>query len=220
MKIIKRKPDFPKNLYEHQAWSAGKLVCGVDEVGRSPLAGPVVAAAVILKPGARYRLLKDSKLLTPQERLQAYRWLLKNSIFGVGIINHRYIDRVNIYQATLAAMQRAVMQLLACTTAYPVDILVDAMPVRIVQPAIPVTYFCHGERKSISIAAASIIAKVTRDQLMERIAHDIPGYLFEHNKGYGTQAHRLSVCADGASFMHRTSFLKNSSKWASALKDS
>ena len=209
----KRKSNFPKNFYEHEAWAQGQLICGVDEVGRSSLAGPVVAAAVILKPGARYRLLKDSKLLTAEERLKAYRWLLKNSVFGVGIINHRRVDGINIYQATLAAMHRAVMQLCLVANHYPAHIVVDAMPLRISSPAIPVTYFWYGEKKSVSIAAASIIAKVTRDLLMERTSSCLPGYNFERNKGYGTKMHRLMVRNSGSSFMHRQSFLKNVDSW-------
>jgi ribonuclease HII len=166
---VKRKPDFKKNMYEAEAWANGELVLGVDEVGRSSLAGPIVAAAAILRPGASSRLLKDSKLLTLEERLKAYKWLLKNCVYGVGIMHHRRIDNVNIYQADLHAMHRAVMQVFACEPKRPSVILVDAMPLKFEDLKLQVVHFAKGERKSISIAAASIIAKVTRDALMERI---------------------------------------------------
>ncbi len=209
MVTIKRKPDFKRQQYEKEAWANAELVVGIDEVGRSCLAGPVVAAAAILQPHAQHKYLKDSKLLTPEEREIAYRWLLKKSTFGVGIMHHRIIDSRNIYQATLCAMKRALFQLLALIETPPSCILVDAMLLVIMPIYIPVISFCFGERQSASIAAASIIAKVTRDALMSRMDGTIPGYVFSSNKGYGTKVHRTALLQEGRSVMHRLSFLNN-----------
>ena len=208
MVTTKRKPDFKRQMYEKEAWEKSELVCGIDEVGRSCFAGPVVAAAAILRPKAKFKYLKDSKVLTPEQRELAYEWLLKNSTFAVGIMHHRIIDSKNIYHATLCAMKRALLQLLAHTPKAPSIVLVDAMPVKIDHLDIPVIHFCYGERQSASIAAASIIAKVTRDRLMSRLDPVIPGYVFASNKGYGTLAHRNGIKEHGISFMHRLTFLQ------------
>lgn len=207
MVTTKRKPDFKRQMYEKEAWARSELICGIDEVGRSCLAGPVVAAAAILKPKAKFKYLKDSKMLTADQRLLAYNWLQKNSTYAVGIVHHRLIDSKNIYRATLYAMKRALVQLLAHTPTMPSIILVDAMPVQIPHLDIPVIHFVYGERQSASIAAASIIAKVTRDMLMARLDCTLPGYDIVNNKGYGTKAHRDGIKADGISFMHRLSFM-------------
>jgi ribonuclease HII len=208
MVTTKRKPDFKRHLYEKEAWERSELVLGVDEVGRSCLAGPVVAAAAILRPRARHKLLKDSKILTPEQRQEAFEWLMKNSSSAVGIVDHRTIDSRNIYQATLIAMKRAVVQLLAHAPQEPSIILVDAMPLKLDHSEIPVVHFIYGERQSASIAAASIIAKVTRDALMTRVDSIIPGYAFSNNKGYGTKAHKDGIKVHGLSFMHRMSFVQ------------
>lgn len=207
MITIKRKPDFKRQMYEKEAWEKGELVCGIDEVGRSCFAGPVVAAAAILRPKAKFKYLKDSKMLTAEQRELAYAWLLKNSTFAVGIMHHRLIDSKNIYRATLCAMKRALVQLLAHTPTQPSVILVDAMPVSLDHSEIPIVHFCYGERQSASIAAASIIAKVTRDSLMSRLDPVIPGYVLASNKGYGTKAHRDGIKELGLSFIHRLSFV-------------
>jgi ribonuclease HII len=207
MSTIRIKPNFKRQLYEKTAWSNSQTVCGIDEVGRSCLAGPVVAAAAILKPGAKHRLLKDSKLLTPKERVIAYKWLQKNSISCVGIVSARTIDSVNIYWASMQAMKRALVQLLSQVNQKPSVILIDAMPVKI-SLDIPVICFYHGEKQSASVAAASIIAKVTRDELMGRLGEHIPDYVWWSNKGYGTQVHRKAITGYGKSILHRLSFLK------------
>lgn len=214
MTTTKRKPDFKRQMYESEAWARSEVVCGVDEVGRSCLAGPVVAAAAILRPKAKHKLLKDSKVLTAQEREEAYAWLMKNCSFAVGITHHRLIDSRNIYQATLIAMKRAVVQLLAAAPKAPSLVLVDAMPVIIDHVDIPVVYFVYGEKQSASIAAASIIAKVTRDRLMERVSSVLPGYVFESNKGYGTQDHKKGIKEHGLTFMHRMSFIRTAEEEA------
>ncbi len=211
MVTTKRKPDFKSQMYEKDAWQRQELVCGIDEVGRSCLAGPVVAAAAILRPYAKHPLLKDSKVLTAEERATAYRWLMKNSSFAVGIRHHRIIDARNIYQATLSAMKRALVQLLSDTPQLPSIILVDAMPVSLQHMDIPVVCFPFGEKQSASIAAASIIAKVTRDALVTRLDSLIPGYALSRNKGYGTKAHKQGIYEHGVSFMHRMTFIHNKS---------
>ncbi|MBA3751747.1 ribonuclease HII [Candidatus Dependentiae bacterium] len=206
MATVKRKSDFEIQMYENEAWNRSELICGIDEVGRSCLAGPVVAAAAILKPYATHKYLKDSKLLSPEQRVVAYTWLMKHSIFSVGIVHHRSIDTHNIYQATLRAMKRALVQLLSVAPQSPEIVLVDAMPVLLSSMDISIIYFPFGERQSTSIAAASIIAKVTRDRLMTRMDNVIPGYVFSNNKGYGTKIHKQALEQGGSSIIHRMSF--------------
>lgn len=207
MTITKRKPDFKRNLYEKEAWAKSELICGVDEVGRSSLVGPIVAAAVMLNPNAKHKLIKDSKILTPKERDKAYKWLIKNSSFAVGIMHHRIIDKDNIYYATLQAMKRAVTQLLVKQSKKPNIVLVDAMPINLDRSDIPVVYFSYGERQSVSIAAASIIAKVTRDNLMNRLDKLMPGYGFLSNKGYCTALHKQALFKEKELFLHRKKFI-------------
>lgn len=207
-----KSPILKKNQFENSAWERGQLVCGIDEVGRGCLAGPVFAAAVILPPHAKYRYLRDSKILTEADRLKAYNWIIRNGWYGIGSVDHRTIDRHNIWQATLIAMRRAVLHLLATrpTTLLPEAILIDAMPLNLQDTSyksIPVHYFPKGESLSISIAAASIVAKVTRDRLMQEVyAPLFPGYGLAHHKGYATQVHRDAVSLHGESFIHRASF--------------
>ncbi len=209
MATTKRKPDFRKNLYEKEAWERAELVCGIDEVGRSCLSGPVVAAAAILRPKARHKLLRDSKVMSASQREEAYAWLMKNSTYAVGITHHRLIDVHNIYHATLIAMKRALMQILTVSSKHPSIVLVDAMPLKLDHLDIPVVHFSFGESKSTSIAAASIIAKVTRDALMARMDTITPGYAYGSNKGYGTKAHREGIECHGLTVMHRMSFITN-----------
>src|SRR5665647_1415755 len=111
--VKRQKEIFPKNAYEIKAWQENQVVCGIDEVGRGCLAGSVVTAAVILPPGKKSRLIKDSKLLDPQERQKANDWILEHCWYGYGMANHRIIDKYNIYQATLVAMKRALVNLMA-----------------------------------------------------------------------------------------------------------
>lgn len=207
MITIKRKPNFKKNFYEQSFWLEKKLVCGIDEVGRGCLAGPVVTAAVILHSQKTSRLIKDSKLLLPEDRLKAYKWLQKNSFFAVGILNHRMIDHLNIYHATASAMKRAVMQLMAKVDQKPSIILVDALPLKLENFEGDVVAFPFGESKSISIAAASIIAKVTRDKIMGQLNSVFPGYEFGKHKGYCTKQHVELLKELQQSLIHRKSFL-------------
>ncbi len=199
-----------KDQLEHNAWAAGSVVCGVDEVGRGCLAGPVVVGACILHPGKSSRKVKDSKLLTEEERLSAYQWIIKNSWYGIGIVTPGQIDTYNIYQATMIAMKRAVMQAMAASPQRPSMILIDAMPLKLHgenYKDIIVHYFPQGERKSSSIAAASILAKVRRDAIMTRMENVIPGYGFASHKGYATDVHCTALRAQGKTIIHRNSFL-------------
>lgn len=207
MTTIRRDAKFKKNQYELDAWQRGQTVCGVDEVGRGCLAGPVVATALILHPGKTSRLVKDSKLITYEERLTAYRWILKNSWHGTGIVHHRTIDRVNIYQATMIAMRRAVMQLFAQLERRPHSILVDAVPLVIPTFEHDIITFPFGESKSSSIAAASIVAKVTRDALMQTIDASFPRYGLAQHKGYSTPQHKAQIRELKPNLLHRTSFI-------------
>ena len=210
MATIRRKADFKEQMYEHAAWEKSELVCGIDEVGRSCLAGPVVAAAAILQPYVTHKYLKDSKVLSPEQREVVYSWLMEHSVSAVGIVHHRAIDSYNIYQATLHAMKKALMQLIS-TSQHPSLVLVDAMPLSSALLDIPIISFPFGERQSASIAAASIIAKVTRDRLIRRLDPLFPGYALSSNKGYGTQAHKQGLITEGSCIIHRMSFapLKN-----------
>jgi ribonuclease HII len=207
MPTFKRTPDFACLFYEHTAWQNQATVFGVDEVGRGCLAGPVVTATVMLKANRHHELLQDSKLLSPKERACAYAWLLDNSYYAVSFVHNKIIDDINIYRATLQAMKRSTMQLLAITPQKPEYILVDAMPLNIEHTQVPVIYFNGGESLSSSIAAASIIAKITRDALMGRLDKALPGYNLGQHKGYGTKLHKQALELIGPSTLHRKSFL-------------
>lgn len=177
------------------------MVAGVDEAGRGPLAGPVVAASVILPPDCDYEQFKDSKKLTPKarEKLYAELWEI-NAMIGVGVVSAEGIDRINILQASLLAMQRAT-HLLPLRPDY---LLVDGkFPVPI---TIPQQALIKGEIKSASIAAASIIAKVTRDELMQKLHLKFPAYNFHKHKGYPTVMHRRAIRNHGPCEIHRKTF--------------
>lgn len=197
---------FLKNHYELTAWDNQGYIIGIDEVGRGCSAGPVVAAAAMLHPKAKHRLLKDSKLLTQDELKTAYNWILKHSWYGIGIVSHTHIDTHNIYRATQCAMVRALAQLKATTPHNPTTIVVDAMPIKQQSFQVETLYFIKGESKSISIAAASIIAKVTRDRLMERLDASFPSYGLAKHKGYCTAQHRKNV-KNGTSLIHRLTYI-------------
>ena len=202
--------DFRKNFHENIAWKANITVCGTDEVGRGCIAGPLVTAAVILPINMAPSFLKDSKSLTEKELLQAYRWITKYCSFSIGIASNYEIDKYNIWQSTLIAMKRAVVNLLTIRKERPHAILVDAMPLRLDNTGyeqIPVHSFSKGESLSSSIAAASIIAKVTRDRIMGKLEALFPGYQLRNHKGYGTKIHKNALDKQKHSIMHRVSFL-------------
>jgi ribonuclease HII len=212
MVTIKYRQRFNKDSFEAQAWQTNKLVCGIDEVGRGCLAGPVVTAAVILFPGSKSRLVKDSKLLDVDQLQAAYRWIIKHSWYSFGIASHRTIDALNIYYATLKAMKKSVFQLFTHCPEKPSTILVDAMPLDLQNTPykdIAVYHFPFGESKSSSIAAASIVAKVTRDALMRNMHAVFPQYHLAQHKGYSTQLHQDAVQAHGRTIIHRMRFLEN-----------
>lgn len=210
-----KKLNFNKNHYENTAWEAQSVVCGIDEVGRGCLAGPLVAAAVILPIGKISRLIKDSKVMEQEDREKAAKWIKKHCTYAIGIVHNRLIDQHNIYQADLIAMKKALVNLLAIYPQTPSAILVDAMPLKLADTNfnhIPVHYFPFGESKSTSIAAASIIAKVTRDELMNRFDTVFPGYTLNEHKGYSTPKHKAAIKEQSHTIIHRMSFLKNLNK--------
>lgn len=180
-----------------------KIICGVDEAGRGPLAGPVCAAAVILPPNAEIPGLNDSKKLSDKKRRELYPIIKEQAIaYGIAFADHNEIDEINILQATYLAMERAINQL----SVKPELALIDGN--RAKDFGIPVQTVVHGDSLSASIAAASVLAKVTRDDVMLHMAEEYPGYGFEIHKGYGTKAHYAALTEKGPSPIHRTTFLK------------
>ena len=180
-----------------------KIICGVDEAGRGPLAGPVCAAAVILPPNAEIPGLNDSKKLSDKKRRELYPVIKETAIaYGIAFADHTEIDEINILQATYLAMERAIQQL----GVKPELALIDGN--RAKDFGIPVETIVHGDSLSASIAAASVLAKVTRDDYMLKMAEEYPGYDFEIHKGYGTKAHYAALAAMGPCPIHRMTFLK------------
>ena len=180
-----------------------EIICGVDEAGRGPLAGPVCAAAVILPMGLEIPGLTDSKKLTDKKRRELFPVIKEQAIaYGIGLASHDEIDEINILQATYLAMERALAQL----SVKPDIALIDGN--RAKDFGLPVRTVVKGDSLSMNIAAASILAKVTRDDLMLELAEKYPEYGFEVHKGYGTKAHYEALRAHGASEIHRKTFLK------------
>lgn len=200
---------------EQKLWRQGlQYVAGIDEVGRGPLAGPVVAAAVVIKNTPRNSIsflqadgkeliIKDSKKLSPKQREKIFKLLVKSpSIdYGIGVISEKVIDKVNILEGSLLAMKQAVRDL----KTYPEFLLIDGQytleDISLSQKAI-----IHGDSKVYSIAVASIIAKVTRDRLMEQMHNKYPAYRFDIHKGYGTKLHLDALRKYGPCEIHRRSF--------------
>ncbi len=176
------------------------LIAGIDEVGRGPLLGPVVAASVILPTNYYNKDIKDSKKLTPKKRDELYDIIMNDAIsIGIGIVYEKTIDEVNIYEATKIAMKESLKNL----KTKPEHVLIDAMKLDI---NIPSTSIIKGDAKSESIAAASIIAKVTRDRMIEEISEEYPMYDLKNNKGYGTKKHIEALKKYGPCPHHRKSF--------------
>ncbi len=200
-------------VYERELRAAGKrYIAGVDEVGRGPLAGPVVAACVILPEDFDVLGVDDSKKLSEKKREQLYDAILSEALaYGIGMQDNASIDEINILEATKEAMRCAILeaeQALRAKTGCGIDhILIDALTLR--EVAIPQTGIVKGDGASLSIAAASILAKVTRDRMMIEYDSIYPGYAFAKNKGYGTKAHYEGLQAQGMTPIHRRSFLKN-----------
>jgi ribonuclease HII len=188
--------------FENAAWRRGvRCLAGVDEAGRGPLAGPVVAAAVVLEPGVRIDGVDDSKRLLPEERQRLFE-IIRGSArgVGVGVVDHITIDRINILEATRLAMGQA----LAALRVEPELVITDFVAV----PGLrcPQRNLVEGDRRSASVAAASIIAKVTRDRIMEAADRDFPVYGFGRHKGYATPEHRDALERHGPCPLHRRSF--------------
>ena len=210
--IAKRKREIQKRIdederlegmlaYEKECYAREiELIAGVDEVGRGPLAGPVVAAAVILPKGCKISGLNDSKKIPKSKHKEIYEAVLQNAIaIGIGVKDNHVIDQVNIYEATKLAMMEAIGQL----EPQPQHLLIDAMKLDL---PIPQTSIIKGDANSLSIAAASIVAKVTRDQMMEEFDREYPGYDFAQNAGYGTAKHLAGLDQLGVTPIHRRSF--------------
>lgn len=190
--------------FERVLWGQGVLrVAGIDEAGRGPLAGPVVAAAVIFPPELIISGVDDSKELTPAQREELYPRILKEALaVGIGSADHEEIDQVNILQSTYRAMHRAV----AALDIAPEHLLIDGN--RFDGMHIPFTVVVDGDARSFAIAAASIVAKVTRDRMMVMFDELYPGYGFARHKGYGTAYHRETIRRLGPCPIHRQSFLR------------
>ena len=210
--ISKRKRELQKQVdedlrlekmlaYEKELYTQGiQLIAGVDEVGRGPLAGPVVAAAVILPENCKIPGLNDSKKIPKSKHKEIYEAVLQNAIaIGIGVKDNQVIDQVNIYEATKLAMMEAIGQL----DPQPQHLLIDAMKLDL---PISQTSIIKGDANSLSIAAASIVAKVTRDQMMEEFDREYPGYDFAQNAGYGTAKHLAGLDKLGVTPIHRRSF--------------
>ena len=195
-----------KNMwqFEEELFAQGyQVICGVDEAGRGPLAGPVCAAAVILPPHLEIPGLDDSKKLSDKRRRELFPIIKEQAIaYGIGLATHEEIDEINILQATFLAMERAIAQL----QIKPEYALIDGN--RTKDFGLPVKTVVKGDSLSANIAAASVLAKVTRDMLMEEAVVEYPGYGFEIHKGYGTRAHYDALREKGPSSIHRMTFLK------------
>lgn len=178
------------------------LLAGVDEAGRGPWAGPVVAAAVVLKPETVFKGLNDSKLLTPETRERLYGEIVRESLFhSVAVVEHHVVDEHNVLQATFIAMRRALFPL----DPRPDLVIVDGNR-RVPELHVPQETVVKGDSKSASVAAASVLAKVTRDRLMAEAHRKYPHYGFDRNKGYGTPDHRAALRRHGPCEIHRRTY--------------
>jgi ribonuclease HII len=189
--------------YEREYEKDG-ILCGIDEVGRGPLAGPVVAGAVILPKNCQILYLNDSKKLTGRRRELLYDEIMEKAVsVGIGVVSQQRIDEINILQATYEAMRQAVSKL----SVRPDVLLNDAVTIPgLTQKQVPII---KGDAKSLSIAAASVVAKVTRDRMMVELDEKYPGYGFASNKGYGSAAHIAALKEIGPCELHRKTFIRN-----------
>lgn len=189
-----------QNLYRLEQETGVQLIAGVDEAGRGSLFGPMVVGAAILPANLYLPRLNDSKKLSPKVRAALYEEIVAQAVaFSAVEVSVEEIDAVNIYRATLLGMRRAVESL----SVQPEFVLVDAMPLEL---SMPTRSIIRGDTLSASIAAASIVAKVTRDRLLEKFAEKFPAYGLEKNKGYGTRAHMAAIKSFGYTDLHRRSF--------------
>ena len=187
--------------YEKELYKAGyQAIAGIDEVGRGPLAGPVVAAAVVLPKACKIKGLNDSKKIPKKKHMTIYQAIMDQALaVGIGIMDNTVIDQVNIYEATKIAMKDALSKL-SCKPDY---LLIDAMKLDV---DIPQQSIIKGDANSLSIAASSIVAKVTRDKLMADYDKEFPGYDFAQNAGYGTKSHLQGLERHGVTSIHRKTF--------------
>lgn len=190
--------------YEKELYQKGyQAIAGIDEVGRGPLAGPVVTACVILPKDCKIRHLNDSKKIPKKHHEEIYEEVLARALgVGIGIVDNDTIDRVNIYEATKLGMLQAIEQMKGEVTK-PDYLLIDAMQL---DTPIPQLSLIKGDANSLSIAAASIVAKVTRDRMMAEYAKEYPGYAFDKNVGYSTKDHLAGLKQYGVTPIHRKSF--------------
>ncbi|MDO4814827.1 MAG: ribonuclease HII [Gemella sp.] len=201
--LLEEKIDYQKrSLYEKKCRELGyKFIAGIDEVGRGPLAGPVVAAAVILSENSYFPGLNDSKKLSEKKREELYDLIVKEAVaYSIIEFDNHKIEKYNIYQASKLAMKEAIKNL----KVKPDFLLIDAMPLEDI--GIDSHSIIKGDSKSITIAAASVLAKVHRDRLMKKYAEDYPYYDFENNMGYGTKKHLLGLEQHGVCPIHRRDF--------------
>lgn len=202
---LKKERERLETMKEYEyLYEANGYLCGIDEVGRGPLAGPVVAGAVILPKDCEILYLNDSKKLSEKKRELLYDEIMEKALaVGIGVVSHQRIDEINILQATYEAMRLAIADL----QVKPDLLLNDAVTIpEVTIPQIPII---KGDAKSVSIAAASIIAKVTRDRMMVAYEEKFPGYEFASNKGYGSARHISALKEKGPCAIHRRSFIKN-----------
>lgn len=201
-KLIKERARLEKLHFYEKQYENYEYICGIDEVGRGPLAGPVVAGAVILPKDCEILYINDSKKLSEKKREALYDEIMEKAVAaGIGMASPARIDEINILQATYEAMRMAIEKL----RVRPEVLLNDAVTI----PKVDILQvpIIKGDEKSVSVAAASIIAKVTRDRLMAEYDRVIPGYDFASNKGYGTKAHIAGLRKLGASPIHRMTFI-------------
>ena len=203
-KLLREKERMEQMKFYEKKYDHVGYICGIDEVGRGPLAGPVVAGAVILPADSQILYLNDSKKLSEKKREELYAVIMEQAIaVGIGYASHTRIDEINILQATYEAMREAISKL----SVKPQILLNDAVTIPMVEiPQVPII---KGDAKSVSIAAASIVAKVTRDRLMVKYSELMPEYGFASNKGYGSQEHIEALKKYGPSPIHRKTFIKN-----------
>ena len=203
-KLLKEKERIEQMKFYEKKYDHVGYICGIDEVGRGPLAGPVVAGAVILPEDCQILYLNDSKKLSEKKREELYEVIMEQAVaVGIGYASHTRIDEINILQATYEAMREAISKL----SVRPQILLNDAVTIPMVEiPQVPII---KGDAKSVSIAAASIVAKVTRDRLMVKYSELMPEYGFASNKGYGSQEHIEALKKYGPSPIHRKTFIKN-----------
>ncbi len=212
------KLSFPPHYFEKNAWCNEQLVCGIDEVGRGCLAGPVVVAAVVL-PLHCSQYFTDSKKTTLARRHNDFEWIMRYAHVVLAYADHSIIDQKNIYRTTQDLMHRAFTMLMAQQNLTSISLrylISDAMPLHphrsLISKNLEIYHFNHGESISTTIAAASIVAKVTRDRIMSNMTSLFPSFSFDKHKGYGTKDHSSQIQSYGLTIIHRRSFITQARK--------